>query len=266
MRDKAFKLAIAIFFGAAAFGQPGMEQELERAYHFTNTPSATGFQEVATVLRTVGDIRRLTIDAPSAEITIRGKPGEIVMAQWLLHELDQPARAQNPDQGIRDLATHEYRSPGSADNVLRVFYLKNTVTASGIQEMITVLRTVARINKVFQYTPPGVLAVRGSTGEIRMSAWIIQELEQAAARATAGQPSANTGVHEYRVPGGSSLVRVFYSADYRAPKQLIDMASLLRTSTGIQRAFADVSAGVLVAFGTPDQIAQAAKVLEQRAR
>ena len=66
------------------------EDEVVKVFYVTNATSVTEFQEIATAIRTVVEIRRtFTYNAQKALI-VRGHASEVALAEKIIHDLDKP--------------------------------------------------------------------------------------------------------------------------------------------------------------------------------
>src|SRR5664279_4684884 len=99
----------------------GFSQETSRTLQFTQLQTARQFAEAATVIRSVGGIRNLTVDASQKAITLQGDPGQVALADWIFPKLDRMAGSTTAPQAA-ELAYHP--APQS-DDLVRVFYFKN---------------------------------------------------------------------------------------------------------------------------------------------
>jgi hypothetical protein len=230
---------------------------VERVFHLTNVASPQGFQELATVLRTVGDIATLSVDPATSTMSVTGSPGQIVLAEWLLHEMDQPVGGMPAERQIRETAVHEFRVPDGKDDVVRVFYVSHMDSPRSMQELLTVLRTVGQVQKTFNYSAVPSLAVRGTEDTIGWVAWAIHELDQTPGTQTAG-------THEFRSPDKYLPVsRVFYLNDH-TDKSMQETLTALRSKLFIQRVFNFRQMGALVVGGTSGDNEKAAQYIQQR--
>ena len=94
---------------------------------------------------------------------------------------------QGHEEALRQESSADlYRLPApqrdGSEDLVRVFYLSPTVSLPGINEMITAMRKRGGIMKVFCYTAPPALAVRGNLAQLAQAERIIEETETAAAR------------------------------------------------------------------------------------
>src|SRR5258707_10442597 len=128
MRLAAILFAITALTASA---QKPAEDSVDRVYQFIHTDKAQSIQEIATAIRTIADIKQVSVDTEKRTLTVRGTAAQIGVAEWLWKELDQSsAPAPSP-------ATYEYKMPeGSADHdetAVRVFYLPNTASVQDFQ-------------------------------------------------------------------------------------------------------------------------------------
>lgn len=119
---------------------PVWAQGPDTVFQFKNATSARALQEIATTLRTVANIRRVTVDAPAASLAVSGTPDELAAAAWLVAQLDKPARVA--------LSLLQNQSAVFGGDHYVVYYLKNLSVPVGLQEAITTLRTVEDIQKI----------------------------------------------------------------------------------------------------------------------
>jgi general secretion pathway protein D len=64
------------------------------------------------------------------------------------------------------------------EQVVRVFYLKNIVQTTELQELLTTLRTVTDIQKIYQYTSQSALIVRCAADKMLLAEKIIDDLDK----------------------------------------------------------------------------------------
>lgn len=233
--------ALAILLASAAFGQ-------DRVFQLTYAKTAQDVQEIATILRSTGDIREVSADGDGKSLAVSGTPGQIDLAEWLVKELDRPQlRQQQP-------AVPEYRVSG--DDIVRVFYLAPTLTLQDLQEVATVLRSTGDIRRLFVYREPRAIVMRGTAAQSGMAAWLVNELN--------GPPGAlDVSSREYLMPGeADGVVRVFYVTEAETVQELRQIAIQVRTATRIMRLFIYNQPRALVLRGTRDQIMQAARLID----
>lgn len=244
MRLKAVAFA-TIFFASLAHAQ--------KTFDFTNRPSPQGLQELATVLRTVGDIKGLSVDTAAATVTVNGTPDELATAGWILHQLDRPAPA-DPSVPSPGANSPQYVMPGKSDDVMRVFHLNHVApkTPQEIQEILTVLRTVGDIQKVFNYTPLSDLVVRGPAAQLALAEYLINGLDVKPGTVTT---AASAEFHYSVAARPNDVVRIFYLAHSSTPQQMQEILTTLRTVADIQKVFNYTPLSALSIRGTASDLA-----------
>jgi general secretion pathway protein D len=116
------------------------DDEVVKTFYITNATSVQEFQEIATAIRTVADIRRVfTYNAQKAMI-VRGSLDAVGLAEKLVHDLDKPKSEvvidvivmQANSSRTRDLAASIVNSSGTPGlNVPFVFSPRNPVVING---------------------------------------------------------------------------------------------------------------------------------------
>src|SRR5438552_12246127 len=97
MRTQAIGLVIgALIATSVTSAQPAAPQSIERVLYLTNGETPQNLEEIATTIRSVGDIRQVSVDAEKATVTVRGTANQIAFAEWLVNELDKPSNWPRP--------------------------------------------------------------------------------------------------------------------------------------------------------------------------
>ena len=232
-------LLVLLAFTSLTFGQ-----DRDRVFYLTHTSTPQQFQEVATVIRTMTDIREATLNNEQKSVAVHASAGQIALAEWLFNELDNPA--------VQPSLLHEYRVPGAADDVVRLFYLTRTPTVQDFQEVATVVRTIAGFTRAFTYNEPRAYVVRGTAAQIGLAEWLLKELE------------ADPSNREYRMPGtNDDVVRVLYLNSTPNVQDFQKAAATIREATKIQRVFTYNAPRAMALRGTADQIATAERMARQ---
>jgi hypothetical protein len=79
----------ATLVGAVLFGLTAYGQDSQRVYLLTKATARGGVQEIATILRTVADVKTLTVDSSSLAITLTAPSAVVAMTDWLVPTLDR---------------------------------------------------------------------------------------------------------------------------------------------------------------------------------
>jgi hypothetical protein len=145
--------------------RPSGANDVVRIFYLQNMETVRDLQQAATVVRSIGEIRRLIIYNAQKVTAVRGTGDQIQLAAWLFHELDRPAHPQ-PSQADR------YRLRGSGD-IVRVFFLKQPQTERDFQQFAVHVRSASQISHVFTYGRPRALAVRGTAAQIALAGRLI---------------------------------------------------------------------------------------------
>jgi len=215
-----------------------------QTFDFANKPSDKGLKEVATLLRVVGKLDNVSVDANTSAVKVTGTPDELAMSGWIIRNLDQPSPSLDP-----------YLVAGKSDDGIRMFHLTRAAASSSqaVQEMITVIRTVGDIQKVFNYTDHSDLLVRGTASDLALAEFLIKAVDQTADP----QRTAMTMSPEYHYTWGrgTDTVRVYYLAHSAQPRDIQEILTNLRTVLYVQKVFNFTPLAALVVRGTPETVA-----------
>lgn len=167
IRVRAITLAAAMLLAPLAFAQAPAEQNVERVFQFIHTDTVPSYQQMATVIRSILEIRQLSVDAGNRTMTLRGTPEQAATAEWLFKTLDKT-------EGSQDTAIRVYPMPGDKDDIVRVFYLTKAETAQQLQEQATRIRSATGFRRAFTYNPLRALVVRGTADQIAQAERLIK--------------------------------------------------------------------------------------------
>lgn len=215
----------------------------DRVFFLTHTATVQQFQEVATVIRTIADIREAAVDNDQKSVTVHAAAGQIAMAEWLFNELDT--------QTVQASVPHQYLVPGSTDDVVRLFYLAQTPTVQDFQEVATVVRTIAGFKRAFTYNEPRAYVVRGTAAQIGLAEWLLKRLD----------PATPLSSGEYRMPGtNDDVVQVLHLTNTPNVQDFQKAAVAIREATQIKAVFTYNAPRAVALRGTADQIVLAEKL------
>lgn len=203
--------------------------------------------EVMTTIRTITELRYVYPYPKRKALAVRGTPGQIQLMEWTAAELDQPANAPPPPNS----EARQYRVQDGTGDVVRVFHLAHSATPQNLQEVMTLIRTMTDIRRVFPVQSRSALSWRGTADQIRLVEWLVGELDQ-----PADSPlPPNTVEHQSGVSDGTGdVVRLFHFPQASAPLDLNEMMTLVRTVTDLRRAFPYQARKALGFRGTAQQI------------
>ncbi len=219
---------------ALALAQP---VEFDRTIRLTHTPSIQSQQELATVIRSIIEIRQLTVDPAERQISMRATGEQIAAAEWIAARLDT----------VSDGKQQEYQLPAGGERFVRIFYVTHVDTTQKLQEAATAVRATVRVRRLFTYPSRQAIVVRGTESEILMSAWLLDRLDR---------PAAQNGRQEYAV-GEAEVMRAFYLTTADLPQKLQEMATVVRSTGQIRQVFTYNALRTILLRGTPGQMALA---------
>jgi hypothetical protein len=224
-----------------------------RVFYVSHAARPQDLQEIAVVLRSVAETQRLFVYNPMKAMVVRGTSQQISLAAWLVDQLNQPANVAAP-------APHEYKLPG--DDVARVFELTYPQTRQQLQEIVTLIRSIGDIQRLFLCNERRAVALRGTVEQVALAAWLVSELDKPVDSQARTQDYSQP--HEYRLPNSpDNLVRVFYLDSSQSAQDRQKLATQVRVTSGIMRLFVYNALGALAARGTDTQVATAEKVIEE---
>lgn len=248
--------ARASLAGVYEYHLPSAPGDVVRVFYATHALSPQAIQEIATTVRSVSDIRRVFIYNRLTAVAVRDTAAKVSLAAWMIGQLNQPENTRAPEP-------HEFKL--SDQDVARAFELANAPNPQALQEMTTLIRSVADMQRLFTCNARKTIMLRGRPELVALAAWLVSELDRPASPSAAGDASA---AHEYRLPDdasprdGQTIARVFYLPP-QPPADLQKAISLVRANARVQRLFLYNALDALAVRGTPGQIATAEKTLDE---
>ncbi|HWE49537.1 MAG TPA: hypothetical protein VG273_07105 [Bryobacteraceae bacterium] len=233
-----------------ATGEPGVREyklrsgELGRVYFVPNAATPQAMQELLTVLRTVADVQRVYTNTASHAIVMRAPEWQALFADWIVGQLNKPSQAKpDPQPAGFTVGGPDYRGLG---HEARVNLLTGMTGQRQNQEVLTVLRAVGDIQKVFSYSPNHALILRAGDIDLQRGEWLIQRLDMRAG--TFSEPQVFTA------PTGDDVTRVFYLPG-TTPEGLQSIVTGLRTELKIKKMFSTTKPAILAVRGTAGDVA-----------
>jgi hypothetical protein len=238
--------AAAMFLTAVlAFGQT------DRAFHFAHTGKAQDMKEIGMAIRVISDAP-VAVYPDRQTLTIHGSAEQIALAEWMFTELDAPH--------TQSAAVRQTRIGSDAESTVRIFYLHNTPTVQDFQEVVTAIRTIADVRRVFTYSSPRAMIARTTPEQMGLAAWLVEQLDR---------PAEQKGVSaEYRLPlnfdqYGEVATRVLYTKNTETIQEFQQVATTIRTIADIRRVFTYNLRRAMIVRGTAEQIPLAQWLAEQ---
>lgn len=244
MRVKSILFLAAV----AAFGQTPAS---DRTFHFAHAGATQAMQEIATSIRTIGDISQISVDESKKSLNVHGTSDQLGLAEWMFNSMDvtSPAPA-NP-------AIHEYRMPSGTDDVVRLLYLNRGQTMEDFQELATLARTIGDIRRAFTYNASKILALRGTADQLTMAGWLIDEIEK-----SGGTPRLHSASSQYHFTdpadqGKADTIQVFYVGNAATIQSFQELATAIRTISEVRRVYTFNTPRAMAVRGSSDQLALA---------
>lgn len=220
--------------------------DIGRVGFLSNVPTAQSLQELITIVRTVAaDARpQLQILTANHAIVLRGRDWGVAFAEWIIDQIDQPIQ-QKPDPTPREFTVGgpDFRGLGHG---ARLMFLANMTGQKQMQQVLTVLRTVANVQKVFSYAATHALVFRAGDVDLQRAEWLIQELD-----ATTGHPLGTT---TFTAPTGDDVTKDLYLGN-AADEWVQSAVTSIRSEFKIRKIFYTTAPANIVVRGTTDQIA-----------
>jgi hypothetical protein len=204
------------------------------SYHFTTPQTEQSMQEVATVVKVVCSGAHTSFDIPTATLMFSGSAEGVALAEWVLPQIDK---------ATGDGALHEYRLPSG--DMARVVFVPNAGKPQGMQELVTVARTVADVQKIFTVSSNHAIVFRAPEWQILFTQWIIDQVNIPEGQKPDTTPREFTvGGPDFRGMGHGA--RVNFLASMAKPQQMQELLTVLRTVGDVQKVFSYTSAHALV--------------------
>jgi hypothetical protein len=218
--------------------------EAVRVLYLPETKTVQDFQEVATLVRTIAEIRYVFTYNDQRALVLRADADQLALTEFLLAEFHQP----HPD-------TKEYRMASGNENITRVFQIASANSVQEFQQMATAARTIVNVRRVFTLNTPREIAMRGDANQIAAAAWFLNQLDHSAP----GAPP------EYRdETQADNVIHLFYLDPSTSIPDLQKTATSIRTNADIRQIFTYDPRRVVAVRGTSSQIDKAKDLLAVR--
>lgn len=228
------RIVVAILACSAISHAQPSSTTVTGTYHFTTPQTTKGLQEAATIVRTVASAPQVSVDASTAALTFSGPAEAVDFAAWLLPRIDKAAG---------DNAIYEYGLPSG--DIGRIKFVPNVQTPQDVQELLTILRTVADVQKIFIFSSNHAIVLRAPGWQAAFSEWIIDQLNQPREPKPDSAPREFTvGGPDYRGTGHGA--RLNFLANMTGQQQMQQVLTVLRTVDEVQKVFAYNSSHALI--------------------
>jgi hypothetical protein len=239
----------------AQYTVTGSEPDSVRIFYLAHTPAQAPLNEFVTNLRVNADIQRIFTYSPLRAVAIRTTAAKAQLAEWMVHQMDV-----SPDShasgGRFDLAT-----PGRPSEVVEVAYLTHPLAGPGLNEIVTTLRTVADMQKIFTHSSaPQGMAFRNDAAHVQFADWLFHQLDALPdARARAQK-------HEYVIADSPDPIARLYYLNTSGRQAGNEIATAIRSETQVRRIFFCNESNTLTIRAAPDAIAIAERIINEHDR
>ncbi len=247
------KLCFSVIFVLAvspAYAQS--DQIVERVIPLGHVERPQAIQELGNAVRVMAELSTgVAVEETQKALKLRGAAERVGLGEWLIHQLDRPERGPAG-------ASQEYTVPWSRDTVVRVFYLDQSATPRGAQEILNAIRTIAEATRLAVFNQERALVVRGTTGQLAASQWLIEALDKPA-------PANQTPeAAEYRLLDAyAPVARVFYLNPTISPQSMQELFNRVRMAAQITRIAVCATRKALVVRGTEDAVSVAQRTIRE---
>ena len=235
-------LTFCSLFAIAVLCQP-----VERTLTFKQLQTDNELKEAATVIRSIGEIRNLSVQQAERTITINGSLAQAELAEWLMARIDRNGGTPNSVPAQLD-----FRPVSGSDALVRVLYFKNTHSLQERNEMATLIRSLIEIPSLFLAQASGAMVVRGSLAQADAAQWAFENLDSKTA----------SNAERYRMAGGGDdVIRLFAMPNKGTAEEFYRLATKVRTDLQARRLYAYTPHRVIAIRGTEELIGRAAELL-----
>lgn len=215
-----------------------------RSFHLTQNETAGQMNQIATLIRSTGGIQQIWADDLQRTVSVTGTSAQLDMAAWYVKQLDRATPPPSPQ---------DYQA--GSDDTVRMFFLSHVSTSQQLQEVVTNLRAIIDIKRLFTYDTLHAVAMRGTGSQIAMATWLVNQLDQAV-----GVPSP--APNDYAL-SGDDVTHVFNLSNPRVPMETYEMVTLIRSVADVQRIFTYTARKTIVVRTSPDHMALTAWLVKQ---
>jgi hypothetical protein len=231
---------------ALAFATVAPGQTTSQTFHLNVDQSPSGINELTTLVRVLG-VNTVHADDSKMTITVSGTSAELALAAWLIEQLD----STDPRPAVAQYTVN--------NDLVRIFFLAHTPPQAPLNELVTVLRTVADVQRIFTYTARRAIALRAPASNAQLAEWLTTKLDVA--------PDAHAATEHVDFPlfrCATGLVEVAFLSHPVSQMGLNELVTTLRSVGDIQKIFTHSSQPQAVVFASCDPQAHLADWLFQQ--
>jgi hypothetical protein len=250
---------------------PGVAQDIPapaggpvvKIIYLSHTATPQALQEISNAVRGVADLPRIALNTAVKALTMRGTAAQAALAEWMLNALDKPAGQQPDPRSVTYGARPIPPSPGLQE--VRVSYMTNPETPLSVQETVTMVRSIADVQRLFPCFFSSAVVSRGTPEQDALLAWLLDQVETPVAAQAGGAQAQIAAAREYPSEiDGQNSVRAVHLPGAATPQVVADTLAAIRAATGMRRTGVNTAHKVVAFRGTPSQVATAEQLIRER--
>jgi len=221
----------------------GPHNEMATIFRLPAAVAPADLTALVTAVRTVTDIQRVMPYERLNAIVARGEVENIAAAGWMVRQL-WPA-----DEKALTADSPAYPSPifsREIDPVIRIFRMPPDTSRAALTSMVTAIRTVADVQRLFPYPHGNAIIGESSAAQIALAEWLVHEVGKAPGSPATLQTTLS-GPEE-------SAVRLFLLDPKKSPADVTALVTQIRSKAAIQRVMPLSEPPAVVLRGRPEQM------------
>lgn len=230
--------------------QPTLDGETARVFRFAHAGSPQLRQEIANVVRSVGDVQRVAVDGRAGVLAVRGTPEQLELVAWIFGELDRTAGAPAAT------TVESYKTPGDYLPQVRVFFLAHGDDPRTVQEIVNTVRSVGDLQRVYAYSGKSAIVLRGNADQVELADWLIRNLDRPAGVLSEEKPLEHT-YNDAASSRPQTAVRMYRMSHSTTSQALEEAVDAIRTVSDANRVTVNTAIATITLRATPAQAAMA---------
>lgn len=256
-RPFAAALTASVFIGSMSAQTPpaaAIDATQPATYTFAKTTSVQARKEIEQMLRTIAVLKDLDEAPGGGSFTVHGTASQLDLTGWLFPLLDGAAERPRSATAVEERAV-----AGSPNDIVRVYFLARPTGIQDFQEACQAIRTVATLRSVFTYNAAMALAVRATSDQQTMTAWLVQELERKAPLT----PPSKTVTDVFPGATAADSLRVAFLANSGTVQEFQEAAQAARSAAEVRQVFTHNTLRALALRGPASNLDIAQWILEE---
>ena len=154
---------------------PDGSDEVVEVFYLAYADKQT-LNDITMALRPLADITRLFSCDELRILVACGTAERTVVAEWIIHELDQPPSLIKP--GTAHAYPLPFRLPGRSEDLVKVFYLAHADNNQVLINMVQAIRTIAGVSRVYPIYLPRAVVLCASADQMARADRVVRDRDQ----------------------------------------------------------------------------------------